>query len=92
MLNSKSYFLSERIVQYILILGNWQFSNVLKIAEKTHMETSYAYLITRYLLRLNIIRSERKGRELKVELTEVGNEIYKHLKEILNIVGSTHLM
>ena len=81
------YFLSKRIVQYILTLGDWQFSNVLKIAIKTHMGTNYAYLITRYLLRLDVIRIEKKGRELKVELTLKGNEIYKHLKEISNIVN-----
>jgi predicted transcriptional regulator len=80
------YFLSERIVQYILVLGDWEFSNILRLAVKTKMVYPYAYKITDLLLSLDIIKTEKKGKEVKVELTDKGKEIYKHLKEISNIV------
>lgn len=86
MLSGKYYFLTKRIVQYIMIVGEWEVTNVARIAKKAKMTFTHAFLITKYLESLNIIKAPKIGRVRKVELTEKGKEIYKHLKGISDIV------
>lgn len=80
------YFLTEKTVRYILLVGDLKTSNVTRIVRNTKMSFWYALKITKYLQNLDIITAEKKGRTRKIELTKKGSEIYMCLKNITNIV------
>jgi len=84
---NKRYFLTKKTVHYILLVGDWEVTNVARIARKVNMTFHNALKITNYLQDLGIITAPKRGRIRKIELTEEGKEIYISLKKISNIVN-----